>query len=86
MHCPLCGAGLAKNLLLPSLSIVACPNESCVYPFNLSVEELQRQMLIVKVSEAEIMGQMREKLELADIDAKVSEFMVREDHEVMHNE
>lgn len=79
MSCPLCGRALAKYLLLTSVAVSACPAESCVYPFNLSMEELQRQMLLVPASEAEIMAQMRDKLVQAEVDPKISEFMTKDE-------
>lgn len=80
--CPLCRTGLKQHLLQPKLALVACPNEQCVYPFNLSTEELKRQNLIVEVTTGDIMNGMRAKLELAGVNVRIAEFISREDEDL----
>lgn len=83
MLCPLCSTGLKKNLLLASLALLSCPNEQCVYPFNLTMEEIQLKKLVIKVTEAEIMRQMTDKLSEAGVESELSNFIARDDPEVM---
>lgn len=83
MHCPLCGTPLKKNLLLTSLALLSCPQEKCLYPFNLTMEEIQQKKLVIQVTEADIMRQMSDKLNQAGVDAEINLFIVREDSEVM---
>lgn len=79
IHCPLCGLDLRQNLLLASLAIAVCANEKCIYPFNLSMEQIQQKRLMVKTTEKEIMAKMLPKLAGAAVDEKVAEFMVKDD-------
>ncbi|SGZ46536.1 CIC11C00000002404 [Sungouiella intermedia] len=79
MTCPLCGLELRQNLLLTSLAITVCSNEQCIYPFNMSMEQIQQKRLMTKTSEREIMGKMLPKLAGAQVDEKVASFMVKED-------
>lgn len=79
MICPLCGLGLRQNLLLTSLAVAVCSSEKCIFPFNMSVEEMQQKRLMVRTSEKEIMAKMLPKLAGAEIDDKVASFMVKED-------
>ncbi|ABN67710.1 predicted protein [Scheffersomyces stipitis CBS 6054] len=83
MKCPLCSTGLKQHLLNPSLSIIACPSESCVYPFNMSISELHDHNLILSVSTADIMHNVHKKMnDNKDIDEKLAEFIARDDPEV----
>lgn len=82
MNCPVCFTLLRQNLLLLGLSIISCPNQGCVYPFNLLLAELQEKKLLVKVSERDIMKGMQEKLASAEIDTKLADFIARDDSEV----
>lgn len=79
IHCPLCGLDLRQNLLLANLAIAVCANENCIYPFNLSMEQIQQKRLMVKTTEKEIMAKMLPKLAGAAVDEKVAEFMVKDD-------
>lgn len=83
MICPLCGTGIKKNLLLTSLALLTCPDEKCVYPYNLTIEEIQRQKLIVQVTEGDIMHQMSHKLTEAGVDFEINLFIVKSDPEVL---
>lgn len=83
MICPLCSTGLKKNLLLASLALLSCPNALCVYPFNLTMEEIQLKKLVIKVTEAEIMRQMTDKLSEAGVNNELSNFIARDDPDVM---
>lgn len=79
MHCPLCGLDLRQNLLLTSLAILVCTHESCIYPFNMSMEEIQQKRLMVRTSEREIVAKMAPKLVSAGVDGRVASFIVKED-------
>lgn len=79
MKCPMCGLDLRQNLLLTNLAIAICSNEKCVYPFNMTMEQIQQKRLMVKTSEEEIMMKMRSKLADAAVNEKVAEFIVRDD-------
>ncbi|KAM9926059.1 hypothetical protein OXX80_006614 [Metschnikowia pulcherrima] len=82
MNCPLCAAELRKHLLSSSQAMISCPNESCVYPFNLSMEEIRSQGLTIRTNESEIMAQMQEKLARADIDSRTAQFMTKPDTDI----
>lgn len=84
MICPLCGTGIKKNLLLTSLALLTCPDENCVYPYNLTIEEIQRQKLVVQVTEADIMHQMSPKLTEAGVDFEINHFIVKSDPDVLN--
>lgn len=83
MSCPLCGEGLRQNLLLTNLAVVACPSEDCVFPFNLSIAEMELRNLILRVSELVIMEKMHVKLQNAKIEQKVANFISRSDEDIM---
>lgn len=83
MSCPLCGEGLKQSLLLTSLAVVTCPAESCVYPFNLSMSEIELRNMILRVSELLIMEKMQTKLHEAQVESKVANFITKPDDEVM---
>lgn len=76
--CPLCATELRQHLLQPALAVVACANAECVYPFNLSTEELKREGLVFEVSTADVMQGMRQKLQQAQVDPRIAEFISRE--------
>lgn len=82
MSCPLCGEDLKQVLFLTTLAVVSCPSESCIYPFNLSMAELERQNLIIRVSEQVIMEKMQSKLKEAKIETKVANFITKPDDEI----
>lgn len=83
MSCPLCGQGLKQNLLLTNLAVITCPSEECVFPFNLSITEIELRNLIVRVSELMIMEKMHHKLLDAQIEPKVANFITKSDDEIM---
>lgn len=77
MICPLCCSSLRQNLLLPPVALLVCPNELCVYPLNLSPEELARKQLVVRTDEEKILKLMQKKMDEAGVEKKVSDFIVR---------
>lgn len=79
MQCPLCKEDLKQHLLLTTQAMVSCPNKSCVYPFNLSMEEIWEKGHIMQTNEQQIMRQMLPKLQDAGIEDKVSKFIVHHD-------
>jgi hypothetical protein len=83
MNCPLCGTGLVQHLIQPELSIISCPSETCVYPFNLSVSELHAKNLIVtNVSTSDIMKGVHSKMVGAEVDSRIAAFITRDDKEI----
>lgn len=83
MQCPLCSTLLKQHLLQPTLSIISCPSESCIYPFNLSVAELHEKNLIHEVTTTDIMTSMKTKMvEDANVDSRIAEFITRGDHDI----
>lgn len=83
MHCPLCKTRLKKNLLLSSLAILICPNEACVYPFNLTMPQIQQKRLVIHVTESEILSLMADKFSQAGVDSKIQQFLMKYDPDVM---
>lgn len=85
MDCPLCGTGLRQMLLQPTVSIIACPSESCVYPFNLSVAQLlQQNLLITDVKTSDIMNGMEKKMvQDAQVEERIAHFISKEDNDVV---
>lgn len=81
VSCPLCLKSLKQHLLQPNLSIISCTNEDCVYPFNLTMDQIRRENLIIEVTTSDIMTNMQEKLINLGVDGKISEFISREDKE-----
>lgn len=73
---------MKKHLLSSTQAIISCPNEVCIYPFNLSMDEIRSRGLIVRTSEAEIMEQMGEKLAGAEIDPRTARFIIRTDGDI----
>lgn len=79
MLCPLCGLQLKQNLLSTSLAILVCSHELCIYPFNMTMDEIQEKRLMMRTSEREILTKMSAKMAEAGIDDRVASFMVKED-------
>lgn len=84
MKCPLCSAELRQCLLQPSLSIISCPRETCVFPFNLTVAELHDQnLLITDVTSDDIMkGVYHKMVTEAEVDEKIASFIARSDEDI----
>ncbi|KAF3991309.1 hypothetical protein FT663_02810 [Candidozyma haemuli var. vulneris] len=79
MLCPLCCSPLKKNLLSSAVAILVCSKETCVFPFNLSKQELMDKELVVRTDEAEIMQQMKTKLEDAGVEDQMVKFLSKAD-------
>lgn len=77
MNCPLCFTPLKKNLLLDTEALISCPLDSCIYPLNMSLDQLRHQRLLVQTSEQEILTQMKEKLKTAEVKEKISHFVTQ---------
>lgn len=75
----MCGLALRQNLLLASLAMAVCSNENCVYPLNMTMEEIQQNRLMVRVSDQDIIAKMLPKLAVSQVDDQVASFMVKED-------
>lgn len=63
LTCPLCQTELKLHLLQPELSIISCPSLTCIYPFNLSVDEIHSNNLLVPMTNHDIMNKMKQKFE-----------------------
>lgn len=84
MNCPLCSTPLKQHLLQPTLSIIACPQETCIFPFNLTVAQLHEQnLLITDITQEDIMNGMYSKMvDEADVDGKIAHFISRNDDDI----
>ncbi|ODV77549.1 uncharacterized protein CANTADRAFT_56469 [Suhomyces tanzawaensis NRRL Y-17324] len=81
--CPLCSTPLKQHLIQPTLALISCPLESCIYPFNLLVAELHDNQLLIEVDTADIMAKMESKMvKDVGVDEKLAEFIAREDPDV----
>lgn len=83
MRCPLCCCEIKQNLLLPKLALLACSSEACVFPLNLSKEELVAQGLLVRTSEREILAQMEGKFNEAGVDEQIGHLLVKAGDDVL---
>lgn len=77
MKCPLCYTDLRSVMLKPSLVLVSCPLEQCVYPMNMSMDEIKAQGLLRRVLDELVMGAMGEKLKEAGLEQRMVDFMRR---------
>ncbi|KAG4405896.1 hypothetical protein JTP64_004767 [Candida tropicalis] len=82
LACPLCQTELKLHLLQPQLSIISCPSESCIYPFNLSVEELHSKNLLIPITNQEIMTKMKQKFAETNVYENISEFITSRDDDI----
>lgn len=60
-----------------------CVGEKCVYPFNLSREDMVKNQLLVRTNEQTVMLQMRLKLDDAGVEQQMCNFLLKPDPEVM---
>lgn len=65
------------------MAVLVCLGENCVYPFNLSQEEMVKNQLLVRTNEQTVMLQMRLKLEEAGVEQQMCDFLLKHDPEVM---
>ena len=79
LFCPLCSTELKQHLLQPKLAIIICTNQNCMYPFNMSMEEIKSENLIFEVNSNDIMYGMRQKLMNSNVDSRIADFMSKED-------
>ncbi|KAK6460653.1 hypothetical protein DFJ63DRAFT_320797 [Scheffersomyces coipomensis] len=86
MNCPLCSTALKQHLLQPTISIISCPSETCIYPFNLSISELKQQNLIISnINESDIMHHMESKMiNEANVNKNIARFISKADDEIMN--
>lgn len=84
MNCPLCGTPLKQHLIQPNVSLISCPSTECVFPFNLSMEEIQHQnLLITDINNNDIMNMMQSKMiDVANVDQKIALFISKLDHDL----
>lgn len=85
MQCPLCATPLRQNLLQPSISLISCPSVSCIFPFNLSINELHDNNLILSnITTSDIMSNMKSRMvDDANVDPQIANFITREDHDII---
>lgn len=83
--CPLCYTPLIQQVLQPTKALKTCPNESCVYPFNLATAELSSRGLLYTVSDDAIVAPMLAQMEAAGIDQRIAHFIVRPDDDINHH-
>ncbi|KAL6453260.1 hypothetical protein SBY92_004827 [Candida maltosa Xu316] len=62
--------------------MISCPSKNCVYPFNLSVDELHSRNLLVPMSNQEVMDKMKEKFAETNVYDNISQFIVRKDDDI----
>lgn len=65
------------------MAVLVCLGESCVYPFNMSQEEMVKNQLLVRTNEQTVMLQMLLKLEEAGVEQQMCDFLLKHDPEVM---
>ncbi|KAK6200092.1 uncharacterized protein RJT21DRAFT_120994, partial [Scheffersomyces amazonensis] len=84
MECPLCSTALRQHLLQPTLSIISCPNEKCIYPFNLSISEMKQNNLILpNITNSDIMYHMESKMvNEAQVDKNIARFISKQDDDI----
>lgn len=75
---------MKQHLLQPSLALILCSSETCVYPFNLTINQLQENNLLISdIKDSDIMSNMLSKMVGdADIDEKLASFITREDSDL----
>ncbi|CUM53179.1 uncharacterized protein AC631_04873 [Debaryomyces fabryi] len=83
MECPLCSSPMKQHLLQPSLALILCSSESCVYPFNLTMAQLQENnLLIPDVKESDIMkGMLTKMVNESQVNEKIAQFIAKNDDE-----
>ncbi|CAX44963.1 hypothetical protein, conserved [Candida dubliniensis CD36] len=80
LTCPLCQTELRLHLLQPELSIISCPSLTCIYPFNLSVDEIHSKSLLVPMTNDDIMNKMKQKFKnTTNITEDTSRFIAGEE-------
>lgn len=84
MECPLCLSPMKQHLLQPSLALILCSSDSCVYPFNLTMSQLQENnLLIPDVKESDIMkGMLSKMVDESQVDKKIANFITKVDNDV----
>ena len=82
LSCPLCQNNLKLHLLQHQLSIISCPSESCIYPFNLSIEELHSKNLLIPITNQEIMEKMKQKFSTTNVYDNISDFITSKDDDI----
>ncbi|CAN3367432.1 hypothetical protein DICA4_F06612 [Diutina catenulata] len=81
--CPLCGYQLIQHLVQPTMAVLVCPSEQCVYPFNLSVDELHQQKLIVSgIDDEQIVAGMKTKMVEVGVDDRIANFIAKQDRDI----
>lgn len=72
---------MLQYLIQPKVSIISCPSEKCIYPFNLSMTEIQQEnLLITDVETSDIMTGMQHKMvNEALVNEKIAQFISKED-------
>jgi len=85
MECPLCSSLMKQHLLQPSLALILCSSESCVYPFNLTMSQLQENnLLIPDVKESDIMrGMLSKMVDESQVNEKIAQFITKDDNDVI---
>lgn len=75
---------MKQHLLQSSLALILCSSETCVYPFNLTINQLQENNLLISdIKDSDIMSNMLSKMVGdADIDEKLASFITREDSDL----
>lgn len=82
-RCPLCSTELKTHLLQPNLSLISCPSTNCIYPFNLSIEQLHQQNLLQSPTNQQVMNMMKDKFKQINVFPKIADFITQQDDEVV---